>query len=64
MPRRPQPDAVTFRCSIEGAACIKMDGDGAGQIRLSFPHTESAEVQKIMQGYREQGLLVTFIKAH
>ena len=64
MARHRLPDSVTIRCSIEGPACIKMDGDGAGQIKLTFPHTEGAEVQQLMSQYRECQLLVTFLKAH
>lgn len=55
---------VTLRCSIEGPSAFKMDGDGAGQIKLSFPHTEAEQVKELMTGYRECSLLVVFTRPH
>lgn len=60
MPR--QQNAVTLICSIEGPTAFKMDGDGAGQIKLTVPPSEIEALKQLMSGYRECALIAVFTK--
>lgn len=53
---------VTLTCSIEGPTAFKMDGDGAGQIKLTVPPSEIEALKQLMSGYRECALIVVFTK--
>lgn len=61
MPRRNE-NAVTLTCSIEGSTAFKMDGDGAGQIKLTVPPSELDAMKQLMSEYRERELIVVFTK--
>jgi hypothetical protein len=39
-----------------------MDGDGAGQIKLTVPPSEIDALKQLMSGYRECALIVVFTK--
>lgn len=40
--------AVKFLASLEGVSCIKFDGDGAGQVKLSVPASEIGAVARLL----------------
>lgn len=63
MSRRANPQHVAVRCSLEGNSCIKVDGDGAVKIILSCSaDNESEAIAALMKNWREQALIVTFVK--
>lgn len=58
----PRADTVTLICSIEGPTAFKMDGDGAGQIKLTVPPSQLEAMKQLMSCYREKELIVVFTK--
>lgn len=60
MPRT--ANAVTLICSIEGPTAFKMDGDGAGQIKLTVPPSELEALKELMSNYREKVLIAVFTR--
>lgn len=58
----PRPDHVTLICSIEGPTAFKMDGDGAGQIKLTVPPSELEALKQLMSSYREKELIAVFTR--
>lgn len=49
---------IEFLGTLEGAACLKWDGDGSGTVKLSIPASELAKVAHLL-AYREQILKIT-----
>lgn len=51
-----------FLASLEGASCIKVDGDGACTVRFTVSARDMGQLTALAQGYREQLLTVTVRK--
>ena len=49
---------IEFLGTLEGAACIKFDGDGSGTVKISIPASELPHVARLL-AYREQLLAIT-----
>jgi len=46
MPRR-NSQAITFLCALEKPSCIKADGDGGWEVKVSVPDSQSAEMLEL-----------------
>lgn len=51
-------DGLAFLASLEGSGCVKLDGDGAGQVRFSIPASEAQRLAKLAMDFRERALVV------
>jgi hypothetical protein len=39
---------ITFQAALQGAGCIRFDGDGEGIVKFCIPASELAEVAKLL----------------
>ena len=53
---------IVLRCALEKAGCIKADGDGGWEIKLSVPDSESELVRKLSE-WRLKGLIAVFVQS-
>lgn len=55
-------DRISIRCGLEKPSCIKADGDGGWEIKLTVPDSESVAMLELAK-LRNVELICVFVRA-